>query len=121
LDVAGRSEEALGVMAQALSIHRERFGPENLDVARDLAFQAAMEARTPRLAEAERDGREALRLFTAHPGAAPLDLARVRLCVAFARAEAGKREEADRELETAVTALRAEHRRDLNVGLLLDA
>ncbi|MFI5007278.1 MAG: tetratricopeptide repeat protein [Solirubrobacterales bacterium] len=120
LDAAGRSEDALPPIAEALAIHRERFGPTHPQVAMDLAWQAMIEAHTARLADGERDAREALRLFATQDGIAPVDMAWMRLYAGIVLGEAGRLEEADGQLSQAVAFARADSSDPTLLGRLLD-
>jgi tetratricopeptide (TPR) repeat protein len=79
LDGQGDAEAALPQIAEALSIHRERFGPAHLQVAWDLAWQGMIEAHTHRLAEAVDHCVQAVALLDAEKAATPRDLATARL------------------------------------------
>jgi tetratricopeptide (TPR) repeat protein len=122
LDGAGRTEEALAPIAEALAIHRERLGPSHLQVAIDLACQATIESHSSRLAEAERDGRQVLALLTGGPAVVASDLATLRLNVGRVLAEAGRLEEADEQLAQAVAGFRGQQPQQAQpLGYALDA
>ena len=72
----------------------------------DLAWQAMIESHTGRLDRAERDGREALRLFLAEKGIAPNDLAWMRVYASIVLAEAGRLQEADEQISEALSFCR---------------
>ena len=119
---AGDAEAALPLIADALSIHRERFGPDHLQVAIDLAWQAVIESHTGRLAEAVRDGRQALRTATSASNLAASDRSALRLSVGSVLAEAGRDAEAEEQLAQAIASSRARQPAEaLSLGYGLDA
>jgi serine/threonine-protein kinase len=118
----GDAEAALPLIAEALAIHRERFGPHHLQVTVDLAWQATIESHTGRLAEAERDARLALLGAASDKGMVAGDLAQLRLQVGSVFAEAGRDAEARAELTQAVEVFRARQPAEaLSLGYGLDA
>ena len=86
----------------------------------DLAWQAMIEAHTARLADGERDAREALRLFATQDGIAPGDMAWMRFYAGIVLGEAGRLEEADEQLSQAVTFARADRSDPTMLGRFLD-
>jgi serine/threonine-protein kinase len=121
LDGAGRAEAALPLVAEALSIHVERFGADNLQVAHDRAWQALIEAHTGRLAEAERDCREAQRIFDTQKGPPRADLPNMRMWIGIVLAEAGQLDQADAVIARAVSDLRSSRPEGPFIALALDA
>ena len=121
LDAAGRAEEALPLVADALAIHIERFGADHLQVAHDRVWQAVVEAHTGRLAEAERDCREAQRIFDSQRIPARADLPNLRMWIGIVLAEAGQLDQADAVIARAVSDLRSARQEGPFLGLALDA
>ena len=101
LDGQGEAEAALPRIAEAVSIHRERFGPTHFQVAIDLTGQGVVEAHTGHLAEGVDHCLQAIALLDAQKSATPRDLATARLYAGIVLLEAGRLEEADRELAQA--------------------
>jgi len=121
LDGSGRAEEALQPIAEALAIHIERFGADHLQVAHDRTWQALIEAHTGHLAEAERDCREAQRIFDAQKGPARADLPNVRMWIGIVLSEVGQLDQADAVISRAVSDLRSSRQEGPLLGLALDA
>jgi tetratricopeptide (TPR) repeat protein len=104
-----------------LSIHIERFGADNLQVAHDRVWQAVAEAHTGHLAEAARDGRDAERIFDSQRSPARADLPHVRMWIGIVLAEAGQLDRADAVIARAVSDLRSSRQDGPFLGLALDA
>ena len=121
LDGRGEAEAALPRIAEAVSIHRERFGPTHFQVAIDLTGQGVVEAHTPRLAEGVDHCLQAIALMGAQKSATPRDLATARLYAGFVLLEAGRLEEADRELAQAAAEFSHEGGTRILLGRALDA
>jgi serine/threonine-protein kinase len=121
LDATGRSEEALPRIAEALAIHREVLGPDNVQSLQDLVVQGMIEARTGRLADAQRDCSQALGFFAEHKSFGPRTEAVVRTACGKVLGEAGHLEEADLQFTQAVAQFRAAGLNGLSLGRALDA
>jgi serine/threonine protein kinase len=120
-DGTGRTEDALAPIAEALAIHRASLGPTHWHVALDLAWQGVIEGDAGRLAEAERDCRLALDLVDRQKEIGPINLGNVRSLAGSVLAEAGRLEEADRQLSEAVAVFRSSHRSGVWFGRALNA
>jgi serine/threonine-protein kinase len=118
-DGEGDPEAGLLALAEALSIHRERLGPDHWQVAFDLAWQAVLETRTARLARAVKDVREAIRLAPTSAGA-PSDRAALRIAAGRVLAEAGRLSEAEEQLRQATAVLGGRSGNRLLLGLARD-
>jgi serine/threonine-protein kinase len=120
LDALGRSEDALPRIAEAMAIHLDRFGPRHRQVAMDRAWQALIEAHTPRLTEAQADIEEAFRGLEA-AGSSPVNMAAMTAYVGVVLAEAGRLEEGDAYLGRAVSSYRAQNELRTPLGRALDS
>ena len=120
LDEAGRSEEARASIAEALAIHRESFGPSHLQVALDLANQAAIDARSGHVLPAAREARAAVGILDAQSSRGAI-VATARTAAGAALAEIGQLEDADTQLSQALTVFRAQRREGIWFGRALDA
>ena len=89
-------------------------------MALDLAWQGAIEAEAGRLAEAERDCRQAVVLVGEQKGGAPINVGNIRLLTGGVLAETGRLEEADDELAQALAIFRKESRSGILLGRALD-
>ena len=121
LDASGQSEAALPLVAEALAIHRDRFGADNVQVAHDRAWQAVIEAHTGHLGEAEHDCREAQRIFDAQEGPPRADLPNLRMWIGIVLAEADRLDQADAVIARAVSDLRSSRREGPFIAMALDA
>jgi len=121
LDASGRSDAALPLMTEALAIHIDRFGADNLHVAHDRAWQAVIEVHTGHLAEAERDCREAQRIFDSQKGPPRADLPNLRMWIGIVLAEAGQLDQAEAVIARAVSDLRSSRLEGPFIALALDA
>jgi tetratricopeptide (TPR) repeat protein len=90
-------------------------------VAHDRAWQALIEAHTGRLADAERDCREAQRIFDSQKGPPRADLPHVRMWIGIVLAEAGQLDQADAVIARAVSDLRSSRSEGPFIALALDA
>jgi hypothetical protein len=90
-------------------------------VAHDRTWQAVIGAHTGRLADAERDSREALGIFDAQKGPFRADLPNVRMWNGIVLAEARRLDDADAVISRAASDLRAARQEGLFLGLALDA
>ncbi len=119
---AGDAEAARPLIAEALSIHRERFGRGHLQVAIDLAWQALIESGTGRIGEAEKDARDALRILASDRGTVASDLAAMRFYTGSVLAEVGRDADAEVELTQAIASFRSRQPAEaLLLGYALDA
>jgi tetratricopeptide (TPR) repeat protein/tRNA A-37 threonylcarbamoyl transferase component Bud32 len=121
LDASGRSESALPLMAEALGIHIERFGAENLQVAHDRVWQAVIEMHIGHLLEATRDGREAQRIFALQKGPPRADLPNLRMWIGIVLAEAGQLDQAEAVIARVISDLRSSGTEGPFTALALDA
>src|SRR6185369_860014 len=114
-------EDARAPIAEAIDIHRASLGEDHPQVAMDLIWQAMIEVHAGRLAEAERDGREALGRFTKATGLPATDRAWMNVFAGSVLAAAGKLDEADTLLAEAVATGRSEPRDPTLLGRALVA
>jgi tetratricopeptide (TPR) repeat protein len=120
-DAAGRTEEALPFIEEAVAIHRETLGPDNVQTVLGVLLRARLEARTARLAEAQRDCREALALVAANKNFGSRRVANAHSSCGGALAEAGRLDEAEAHLADAVTRFRAAGVQGATLARALDA
>jgi tetratricopeptide (TPR) repeat protein len=121
LDSAGRAEQAVTPIAEALAIQTDEFGAFHVQVATDLVWQAVVDAHTGQLPKAERDAREALRFFDSYTGAVRADMPNMRTVIGGVLAEVGKLDEADAQITRAAADLRAAPLHGAFLGFALDA
>jgi serine/threonine-protein kinase len=119
LDTAGRTEEALAHIAEALAIHRE--GRDGVQSVVDLSLQGMIEARAGRLDDALRDCREVLGSIDPGKGWVPGMESIARTACGTALAEAGRLDEAEAQLGRAVAQMRAIRGRATVLPRALDA
>jgi hypothetical protein len=106
---------------ESVAIHTERFGPEDGQMATDLAWKAAIEARTGDLAAAERDAHLALRLIDGGALAVRPSVSYLRTVIGTVFMAAGQLNEASTQMLRAESELRANHHEGVYLGLTLDA
>ena len=117
----GEAEAALPPIAEALSIHRERFGPAHFQVAIDLTGLGVVEAYTRHLTGGVDHCLQAMALLENQKSATPRDLATARLYVGIVLLEAARLEDADRELARAAAEFSQEGGTQILLGRALDA
>jgi eukaryotic-like serine/threonine-protein kinase len=120
-DAAGRTDEALPLADEAVAIHREVAGAESVQTVLAVLLRARLRARTARLADAQRDCREALALVAANGNFGARRVAAAYSSCGVVSAEAGRLGEADARLERAVAGFRAAGLQGAVLARALDA
>jgi len=117
---AGRPEEALPAIDEALAIHRGQAALPRWQIALDLAERGTIASTLGRLAEAESDCRQAMAMIEDPEGIRPVRLGNILALAGGVLAETDRLEQADAQLSRSVGVFRAMGGRGVLLGGALD-